>query len=114
MKNIFYILCLYLFAISTVTASPQIQQWNTENAVKTLFVAAPELPMVDIAVTFDAGSGRDAEFAGLSQLAHSLLNTGSGQLDADAIAEKFEDVGAQFSSNVSLDRSSISLRSLTD
>ena len=82
--------------------------------VETLFVAAPELPMIDIAVTFDAGSGRDAELAGLSQLMHSLLNTGTGKLDADAIAEKFEDVGAQFGASTDLDRSSVTLRSLTD
>lgn len=105
-------MCLLL--VSTASATPKIEQWHTENGVKTLFVAAPELPMLDIALTFDAGSGRDADLAGLSQLTHSLLNTGSGKLDADAIAEKFEDVGAQFSASVNLDRSSVSLRSLSD
>ncbi len=110
---------LYTFLIglcltNIVSAAPDIQQWQSENGVKTLFVSALELPMVDIAITFDAGSGRDGELAGLSQLTHSLLNSGSGQLDADAIAEKFEDVGAQFSASVNLDRSSVALRSLTD
>lgn len=105
-------MCLLL--VSTASATPKIEQWHTENGVKTLFVAAPELPMLDIALTFDAGSGRDADLAGLSQLTHSLLNTGSGKLDADAIAEKFEDVGAQFGASVNLDRSSVSLRSLSD
>ena len=105
-------MCLVL--VSTASATPKIEQWHTENGVKTLFVAAPELPMLDIALTFDAGSGRDADLAGLSQLTHSLLNSGSGKLDADAIAEKFEDVGAQFSASVNLDRSSVSLRSLSD
>ncbi len=100
--------------LGSVSAAPQIEQWQTENAVRTLFVAAPELPMLDIAVTFDAGSGRDAKLPGLSQLTHGLLNAGSGELDADAIAEKFEDVGAQFGVSVHLDRSSVSLRSLTD
>ncbi len=110
----FYVLCACLVLVSTASASPQIETWQTKNGVKTLFVAAPELPMLDIAITFDAGSGRDAELAGLSQLTHSLLNTGSGKLDADAIAEKFEDVGAQFGASVNLDRSSVALRSLTD
>ena len=110
----FHTLCLCFLFVSTVSASPQIEQWQTEKGVQTLFVAAPELPMLDIAITFDAGSGRDAELAGLSQLTHSLLNTGSGELDADAIAEKFEDVGAQFGTSINLDRSSVSLRSLSD
>ena len=98
----------------SVSAAPRIEQWHTENSVRTLFVAAPELPMLDIGVTFDAGSGRDARLPGLSLLTHSLLNTGTPELDADAIAEKFEDVGAEFGTGVKLDRSSISLRSLTD
>ena len=102
------------FTISHVHAAPSIEQWRTTNGVKTLFVAAPELPMLDVAITFDAGSGRDAELAGLSQLTHSLLNSGTGALDADAIAEQFEDVGAQYGVSVNLDRSSVALRSLTD
>jgi len=102
------------FIVGHVNATPKIEQWSTANGVKTLFVAAPELAMLDVAITFDAGSGRDAQLAGLSQLTHSLLNTGTGALDADAIAEQFEDVGAQYGSSVSLDRSSVVLRSLTD
>ncbi len=99
---------------SNAFASPNIQQWQTSNGVKTLFASAPELPMLDIAITFDAGSGRDGDLPGIAQLTHSLLNAGTGTLDADAIAEEFENVGAQFSSSVNLDRSSVSLRSLTD
>ena len=114
MRTTPHILWIGLALLGSVSAAPQIEQWHTENSVRTLFVAAPELPMLDIAVTFDAGSGRDASLAGLSQLTHSLLNTGTGALNADAIAEKFEDVGAQFGINVNLDRSSVALRSLTD
>lgn len=105
-------ICLAL--TNPLFASPQIEQWHTDNGIRVLFVAAPELPMLDIAVTFDAGSGRDNELAGLSQLVHSLLNTGSGEMDADAIAESFEDVGAQYRVSVNLDRSSVTLRSLTE
>lgn len=100
--------------LSQAYAAPKIEQWQTSNGVKTLFVAAPELAMLDIAITFDAGSGRDAELSGLSQLTHGLLNSGSGNLNADAIAETFEDVGAQYGASVNLDRSSVALRSLTD
>ncbi len=115
MKNKLTILCLILFLSSTcAVAAPDIQQWKTNNGVKTLFVAAPELAMLDIAITFDAGSARDANLKGLSQLTHSMLNAGTGELDADAIAEKFEELGAQFGASVSLDRSSVSFRSLTE
>ncbi len=104
---------ILILSSSTSIAAPQIEKWQTSNGVTTLFVAAPELPMLDVAITFDAGSGRDGSSSGLSQLTHSLLNTGTGDLDADAIAEKFEDLGAQFGSSVNLDRSSVAFRSLT-
>ncbi len=110
----YYVLCVCLVLTGVTSAAPQIEQWHTENGVKVLFVAAAELPILDIAVTFDAGSGRDAELAGISQLTHSLLNAGAGKSDADAIAEKFEDVGAQFSVSVAPDRSNVTLRSLSD
>jgi zinc protease len=111
--TVLFIVALSVFT-NQVDAAPKIEQWQTSNGVKTLFVAAPELPMLDIAVTFDAGSGRDAQLAGLAQLTHSLLNSGTGSLDADAIAEQFENVGAQYGTSVDLDRSSIALRSLVD
>ncbi len=114
MKLIIQVICICLSIVNVASASPDIEQWKTDNGVKTLFVAAPELPMIDIALTFDAGSGRDGNLSGLSQLTHSLLNAGSGDLDADAIAEKFEDVGAQFGVSINVDRSSVSLRSLSD
>lgn len=115
LQHILFYPCLCILLISSqVHATPEIQQWNTSNGVKTLFVAAPELAMLDIAITFDAGSSRDGELAGLSKLTHGLLNTGTGQLDADAIAERFEDVGARYGASVNLDRSSVALRSLTD
>ena len=102
--------CVY----STAHALPDIQTWQTDNGVKVLFVESTELPMVDLALTFDAGSARDAHLAGLSVMTHSLLDKGSGELDADTIASKFEDVGAQFATNVDLDSSSMTLRSLSD
>ena len=115
MKIKFIILSILTVSlIPTAFAAPQIQQWQTSNGVKTLFVAAPELPMLDVAITFDAGSGRDANLPGLSQLTHSMLNAGTVSMTADDIAEKFEDVGAKFGASASLDRSSVSLRSLTD
>lgn len=114
MKLKFFVFCICLCVGNAVYASPDIIEWQSENGVKILYVSALELPMIDIAITFDAGSGRDGELAGLSQLTHSLLNTGSGKLDADAIAEQFEAVGAQFSASVDLDSSSVTLRSLID
>ena len=106
-------LILYSF-IANVYALPKINTWVTEEGVKVLHVESPEIPMIDLALTFDAGSARDMELAGLSGMMHGLLDKGTGPLSADDVASRFEDVGAQFGASVDLDRSSITLRSLSD
>lgn len=108
-----FITLVVMQAFSIAYALPEIQTWMTKQGVKVMYVNAPELPMVDIALTFDAGSARDDQLPGLSVLTHALVNQGSEKLSADDIASRFEDVGAQFSASVNLDRSSVSLRSLS-
>lgn len=108
-----FVTFMVVHALSLVHALPDIQTWKTEQGVKVMYVHAPELPMVDIALTFDAGNVRDKQLPGLSVLTHALLNQGTGKLSADDVASKFEDVGAQFSASVNLDRSNITLRSLS-
>lgn len=105
---------IFVCMCSKTYALPDIKTWTTNNGLKVLFVESTELPMLDLALTFDAGSARDGKLAGLSVMMHSLLDKGTGKLDADAVASKFEDVGAQYSTSVNLDNSSITLRSLSD
>lgn len=112
MKVIVFILSLML--AQTAIALPEINTWKTSTDIQVMHVEATQLPMIDVAITFDAGTARDGQKAGLSKLTHALLNKGAGTLNADAIASGFEDVGAQFSSNVDMDRSSVLLRSLSE
>ncbi|MGF1547063.1 MAG: M16 family metallopeptidase [Thiotrichales bacterium] len=112
---------LRIFAIALVLswtvathAGPKIEHWQTSNGMRVYFVVAPELPMVDIRVTFSAGSARDAGAAGLAVLTNGMLNEGAGGMSADAIAESFESVGAQFGLGALRDMAWLSLRSLTD
>ena len=108
-------LTVLLFTIcANASALPDINTWTTDKKLKVLHVESTELPMIDLALTFDAGSARDKQLAGLSVMMHSLLDKGTGILSADDVATGFEDVGAQFSSSVDLDRSSVTLRSLSD
>ena len=109
------ILWLCLFFYSTVlSASPRIQTWQTDNGVKVYFVEAHEIPMLDLQVVFDAGSSRDQEKSGLAMLTIGLLDEGAAGMDADAISQNFENLGAIYASNTGYDSSSVSLRSLTD
>jgi zinc protease len=110
-----YKLLLLVFFSTPVLAGPQIQQWQTTNGVRVFFVEAHELPMVDIQVTFDAGSTRDPENKnGLSAMTSSLLDEGAGDLNSDQISYQFERLGANFGASASKDSASVSLRSLVD
>jgi len=95
-------------------AGPAIQHWTTSNGARVYFVPAPDLPMVDIRIVFDAGSARDRHLPGLALLTNSLLDAGSGDLDADQIATRFEQVGAIYSNDTYRDMAIIELRSLVE
>ncbi len=95
-------------------ANVNIQHWQTSQGSRVYFVQTPSLPMVDLRVTFDAGSARDGGQFGLAALTSALLDTGAGDWNADEIANRFEAVGAIFSSGVSEDMAWLSLRSLTE
>lgn len=91
-----------------------INHWVTDQGARVYFVQAPVLPMVDVDVTFDAGSARDADKPGLAFLTNTLLTEGAGELNADDVAEQLETVGAQLHTVSRRDMASVQLRSLTD
>lgn len=102
-----------LLASLTVNASPVIEQWQTSMGTRVFFVEAPELPMIDIKIVFDAGSARDGDNFGVAQFTNAMLEEGAGELDVEQIAKGFDDLGARFSSGSARDMATLSLRSLT-
>ena len=102
-----------LLTSQAVSANPVIEQWQTKKGARVFFVEAPELPMVDIKIAFDAGSARDGENSGIALFANGMLEEGAGQLNVDQIAIGFDDLGARFSSGSGSDMDTLSLRSLT-
>ncbi|MFW5426353.1 MAG: M16 family metallopeptidase [Methylophagaceae bacterium] len=106
-------LVLALLFAASVQASPDIEQWTTKNGVSVYFVAAPELPMVDIQIVFEAGGAQDGELSGQALLTNAMLNEGAAGLDADQIAAAFDDIGARFGNSSQRDMAMLSLRSLT-
>ena len=104
---------LLLLGSTLLQATPQIQTWKTPGGVPVLFVAAPDLPMLDVRIAFQAGSARDNGQSGLASLTADLLDQGAGEWDANAIAERLEAVGAEMSIEAQRDMASASLRSLT-
>jgi len=107
-------LLLNLLICQSAFAIPTIQHWQTDNGARVYFVPAPELPMVDVEIVFEAGSARDGEKPGLAMLTNSLLSEGADGYSADQIAETFDNLGAKIGYSVERDMATVSLRSLTE
>jgi len=104
---------LFLCSGGMAQAGPEIQSWQTASGARVLFVAAPDLPMVDVRVVFDAGSARDGERSGLASLTAAMLTQGAGDWSADEIAARFENLGAELSASADRDTTAVSMRTLT-
>ncbi|MGD8569847.1 MAG: pitrilysin family protein [Gammaproteobacteria bacterium] len=105
---------LFVGLSQPVAASIDIQHWTTDNGARVYFVAAPELPIVDLQVTFDAGAARDKDKSGVALLTNAMMSEGAGDLTAEQISQRFDELGARFSSDSQRDMSTFSLRSLSD
>lgn len=99
---------------STSRTALHIDTWQTKNGAHVYYVSAPQLPMVDIRVVFNAGSARDGDKPGLAHLTSALLADGAGDWDTSQIVSRFDSVGAHFSTTSQRDMAVVSLRSLTD
>ncbi len=110
-KFLFLVLAFVSF---TSQAGEKIQHWVTDNGVRVYFYPAPELPMMDLRIVFDAGAARDGDKKGVALMTNGMLAEGAGNWDSGEIAARFDGVGAVFSNSSHRDMSVMSLRSLTD
>ncbi len=104
-----------LCCVTTIAnATPNIQHWQSTSGAKVLFVEDHDIPMLDVAVTLQAGSGFDAPGkSGVAGMTHQLLDSGSEGLSEDEISRGMADIGAQFGGSFDQDSSSVSLRTLS-
>jgi len=104
-----------LCCISNIAfATPNIQHWQSASGAKVLFVENHDIPMLDVAVSFPAGSSFDtADKSGVAGMTHQLLDAGSDGLSEDDISRIMADIGAEFGGGFDPDRSSMSLRTLS-
>ncbi|XPG69507.1 pitrilysin family protein [Variovorax sp. 350MFTsu5.1] len=108
--------------ITGAQAALPIQHWTLANGAKIYLVSTNALPIVDAQIDFDAGSRRDpAPQAGLASVTATMVEKGvragkSGEpaLDQNALGEAWADLGASFDVSAGTDRTSYSLRSLSD
>ncbi|WMP16287.1 M16 family metallopeptidase [Thiothrix lacustris] len=107
-------LALWLVLLTPfVHATPKIENWTTSKGLRVYYVPAPEIPMLDMRLAFDAGSARDGSKPGLAMLTNDMLDKGAAGLSEDQLADQFESIGAAFGSGASMDMASVSLRTIT-
>lgn len=105
---------LVFCVVLSASASMNIQNWQTSQGARVLFVENHDLPMLDVSVDFAAGSARDSrEKSGLANLTRHMMGLGAGIYSERDIAEKMADVGAVLSGRFDADRAGFSLRSLS-
>lgn len=107
-------LCMGISTQSAALSPIKSERWTLENKARVVFYRAPEVPMVDILVAFEAGSAYDGKLFGLSTLTSQLLDQGTRGMNATAIAERLAQFGAQFSSDNARDMTVYHLKTLTE
>lgn len=101
-----------LFSLNAWSAV-QIEQWHTKNGAKVMYVHAPELPMLDIQVSFDAGSARDGKQWGLASMMTTLLGLQTKTHSEEELSDQINALGANVGGSINRDMASYTLRTLT-
>jgi zinc protease len=102
-------------------AAIPIQHWTLPNGAKIYLAATSALPIVDVQADFDAGARRDpAAQAGLASVTAMMVEKGmraSGSdpaMDQNALGEAWADLGANFDVSAGSERTSFTLRTLSE
>ncbi len=94
---------------------PAVQEATLDNGMKLVFAERHAVPVVNIAMQFDAGYGADqGGKLGTSSFAMSLLDEGAGKMSALELSEKLESLGARLSSGSGLDNATVTLSALKE
>ena len=95
-------------------AFPAVERAKLSNGITVALARRSAVPMVNVALNFDAGYAADTPAtAGTQSLMLALLEEGTTSLDATAIAEAQERLGASIDTGASADRSMVTMTALT-
>lgn len=97
---------------------PNMQRFDSKNGVPVIFTQLRELPIVDISITFGAGSAQDNQIKangyGIAALTATMMTQGTTEMDEHAFAKASELLGAAFGAVAFKDTFVYRLRSLSD
>jgi zinc protease len=109
----FVIMFVSLFALNA-NAAVKINHWQTSSGSDVYFVENHDLPMMDLSVTFPAGSARDTKAtSGVAGLTRYMMTLGAAGMTEEVITNKFADIGAVLGGELDVDKAGFKLRTLT-
>lgn len=112
-KNLLAVFIFTIFSISA-NAAVKIQHWQTSSGSEVYFVENHDLPIIDMAVNFPAGSARDTkQNSGLAGVTRYMMTLGAAGMNEEVITNKFADIGAILGGELDNDRAAFKLRTLT-
>ena len=92
---------------------PEIQHAKLSNGIEVVFARRSAIPVVRVAVSFDAGNAADPkDKLGTQSLMLALIDEGTDRYNSVQIAEQQERLGATISANAGMDRTTLSLFAL--
>ena len=102
------------FFVNAANAAVKINHWQTSTGAQVYFVENHDLPIVDIAVNFPAGSARDTlATSGTAGVTRYMMTLGAAGMNEEVITNKFADIGAILGGELDNDRAAFKLRTLT-
>ena len=103
-----------LFLTCVANAAVKINHWQTSNGSDVYFVENHDLPIIDVAVNFPAGSARDTKAtSGVAGVTRYMMTLGAAGMNEEVITNKFADIGAILGGELDNDRAAFKLRTLT-
>jgi zinc protease len=105
--------------LPSVTASPELEfpdvrRATLSNGIEINLARRDAVPLVELAITFDAGYAADAGGKlGVANFATEMLDEGTGSRDALGLAAEFERLGAVLDTRSNLDATTVRLSALT-
>jgi len=93
---------------------PEVQTAQLSNGIEVVHVNRAAVPVVEVAMVFDAGYAADSNGGklGLASFVMTMLDEGAGDMSALEISAEAERLGANLFTNTSLDDSTVRLSAL--
>lgn len=88
---------------------PEYQKLTLSNGLTVYMMEQKEVPLIDVSIIVKAGSVKDGNTSGLSQITADTLLLGTKNLSKQQFEQELDFVGAQISSNATAEFSQLSL-----